>query len=45
MEKIFKKPCEFYRALREHVNGKKDVHAGNKELFLSLPESFVSVAT
>ena len=46
MEKIFQKPREFYRALREHVTGKKeDVHAGNKELFQSLPESFVSVAT
>ena len=46
IEKIFQKPREFYRALREHVNGKtEDVDPGNKELLRSLPESFVSVAT
>lgn len=41
--KIFEKPREFYKALREHVNDKsQNVHAGNKELFYQLPDSFVS---
>ena len=43
LAKIFMKPREFYRALREHVNDIKNAHAGNKELFLMLPENFVSI--
>ena len=42
--KIFEKPRQFYRALRDHVRGNRDdVHAGNKELFDQLPQNFVSV--
>ena len=44
LSKILGKPREFYRALRDHVNGKfEDVHPSNNELFYSLPVNFVSV--
>ena len=45
LPKISRKPREFYRALREHVNDKsQDVHPSNLELYHQLPESFVSVS-
>jgi len=43
LPKIFAKPRDFYRALREHVNDNQNVHTGNKELFQKLPRKFVSV--
>ena len=43
LPRIFERPREFYRALREHVNDKpEDVHPSNRELFYRLPGNFVS---
>ena len=43
LPRILKKPRDFYRALRDHVNDKpEDVHPSNDDLFYHLPESFVS---
>ena len=42
LPRILKKPREFYRALRQHVQHNHNVHAGNMELFHMLPEYFVS---
>ena len=39
LPKILAKPRNFYRALREYVDQNPNVHTGNRDLFLKLPQN------